>query len=111
MSEWLLENEGDNIEFTAVNTGDYTIYLQHNDNTSANDTEFIKYPNNPLTARVFEIRTNQSVDLVQLNNLVFTNPTTIILNKSHREIRNVPIIGKLTLRVGVANTAIKVRWF
>ncbi len=110
MGEWLLENEGDNIEFTAVNTGDYTIYLQHNDNTSANDTEFVKYPNNTLTARNFTIRTNQSVDLVQLNNVVFTNPITIILNKSHTEKRNVPIISKMVIRTGVANTTIKVRW-
>ena len=96
---------------TSVNTGDYTIYLQHNTKTSANDTEFAKYSDNSLTARKFTIRTNQSVDLVQLNEIVFTNPTTIIINKAHREIRNSPIISKMILRIGVANTNIKVRWF
>lgn len=111
MGEWSLENEGDNIEFTAVSTGDYTIYLQHNDNTSSNDTEFVKYPNNSLTARVFTIRTNQNADLVQLNGVVFTNPSTIIKNKAHIEKRNIPIISKMLIRVGVANTTIKVRWF
>ncbi len=111
MSEWLLEDEGDNIEFTAVNTGDYTIFLQHNDNTSANDTEFTKYPDNSLTARKFEIRTNQNVDLVELNGRAFTNPATIIINKPHIETRNLPIISKIKIRTSVPNTAIKVRWF
>ena len=111
MSQYLLENEGDNIEFTAINTGDYEIFLQHNDNTSANDTEFTKYPDNSLTARKFIIRTSQNVDLVQINGLVFTNPTTIIINKSHTETRNVPIISKIKLRTATANTTIKVRWF
>ncbi len=113
-----LANEGDNIEFTAVNTGDYTIYLQHNTRTSANDEEFIKYPNNQdgldgsgLTAIKFTIRTNQSVDLISLNGIVFTNPTTIIINKAHTETRRVPIIGKMVIRVGVVKTTLKVRWF
>ncbi len=115
---WTDEGLGDNIEFTAVATGDYEIFLQHNSNTSANDTEFEKYPDNPdgtdgsgKTARKFTLRTNQSVDIVELNGVAFTDPITVIINKAHTELRNTPIIFKMKIRTGVANTAIKVRWF
>ena len=118
MSQWSIEQIGDNLEFTAVNTGDYEIFLQHNTNTSANDTEFRKYPDNPdgrdgsgQTARKFEIRTNETVDLTELNGIAFTDPITIIIDKAHVEQRNVPVIFKMKIKTTVANTTIKVRWF
>ena len=109
---------GDNIEFTAVAIGDYEIFMQHNDNTSANDTEFKKYPDNQngiggsgATASKFIVRADASIDLVELNGVALTDPITIVADKSHAELRNTPIIFKMKLRTGATNTAIKVRWF
>lgn len=99
---------GDNIEFTAVNIGDYTIVF----NTPGTDTEFSKFASgNTQTASKFIIRTNQSATLVEMNNIAFTDPATIILNKPHIETRNTPVVGKIKIRTTVPNTAIKVRWF
>jgi len=118
MSDFGSEGLGDNIEFTAVNIGDYEIFLQHNTNTSANDEEFKKYPNNPdgqdgsgQTARKFTIRTDKNTDLVELNGVAFTNPAQITADNAHREQRNVPVIFKMKLRTSSTNTKIKVRWF
>lgn len=110
MSEW---NDviGDNIEFTASATGDYTIFFQHNDNTSANDTEFIKYPDNSVTARKFVIRADKTCDLIKLNKTTFTNPAQITLDTAHREQRNIPILTSMVIRTMTTDTAIKVRWF
>lgn len=106
-----LASEGDNIEFTAVNTGDYTIFLQHNSNTSANDTETKKYSDNAVTAINISIRVDKNSDLVQMNENIFTNPITIVADKEHTEKRRVPIIGRIIIRTNSADTKIKVRWF
>lgn len=118
MSDWAQDAVGDNIEFTAVTPEDYEVFLQHNDNTSNDDEEFIKYPNNQdgrggsgATARKFILRTDQNVDIVSINGLVFTNPIAVIKNKAHIEKRGRPIIFKMKIRTPTANTAIKVRWF
>ncbi len=111
MSQWSLESDGDNIEFTAAAIGDYTIFFQHNDKTSSDDEEFIKYPDNTITARKFAIRTDKNADLIQVGDSVFTNPAQITIDKAHVETRNVPTIGKIKIRTGSTNTMIKVRWF
>jgi len=110
---------GDNIEFTAVSIGDYEIFLQHNTKTSANDTEFEKFPDTQggtidgkgATAAKFTIRTDKNADLVELNGVVFTNPAQITADIAHIEQRNVPVIFKMKLRTAATNTKIKVRWF
>jgi len=108
MSQWTDEDEGDNIEFTAVNIDDYEITF----NKTGTDTATSKFvENNPRTARKFTIRANETTLLVQLNKVIFTNPSTITIDQPHREIRNVPLINKMKLRTTVANTAIKIRWF
>lgn len=107
MSQYGFESVGDNIEFTAVAIGDYTLVF----NATGTDSEFIKYATNTITAGKFIIRTNQSALLVEENGIAFTDPITIILNKSHTETRNTPAISKIKIRTTVANTAIKVRWF
>ncbi len=118
MAQFSAEGIGDNIEFTAVAIGDYTIFLSHPDNTSANDTEFNKYPNNQngrdgsgRTARKFLIRVDKNTDLVELNGLEFTDPGQITADKPWKETRNVQRIFKLKLRTNDTNTMIKVRWF
>lgn len=118
MSQYATEQIGDNIEFTAVATGDYEIFLQNNNLSSANDTEFKKYPGTQievggfgLTGRKFEIRADKNIDLVGLNGIDFTNPAQITADKPHVENRNVPSIVKMKIRVPSATTMIKVRWF
>ena len=107
MSSYGSEAIGDNIEFTAVNIGDYTIWLS----MGGTDTEFMKYPNNPKSARKFQIRTDKSTDLLGLDNLTFTNPCQITIDKPHIETRNVARIAKMKIRTTETNTMIKVRWF
>ena len=106
-----LASEGDNIEFTAVAIGDYEIFLQHNIKTSANDSEFEKYSDNSVTARKLIIRVDKNSDLIQMNEVIFTNPITMVADKAHVEQRTVPIIGRLKIRTNSTNTKIKVRWF
>ena len=103
------ESEGDNIEFTAVTIGDYDIWLS----LESTDTEFAKYPNsgNGKTARKYVLRADQSCLITKVNNKTLTNPITVILNKAHTEIRDVPTINKLTIQTQTANTALKLRWF
>ena len=101
------EFTGDNIEFTAVDIGDYTIYL----NKTEIDTATEKYAqNNPATARRISIRGDQSMLQLGENGVTFTNPMTIIANKEATEKRDVPFLSQIKLRTTVANTAIKVRW-
>ena len=109
---------GDNIEFTASAIGDYEIFLQHNENTSANDTEFKKYPDVQFgvdgfgaTAKKFLIRTDKNTDLVEINGIAFTNPITIVTDKAHREERSNAFVFKLKIRTSATDTMIKVRWF
>jgi len=111
MSQYGSEVPGDNIEFTASAIGDYTIFLQNNDKTSADDSEFVKHPDNTTTARKFAIRTNKNATLVSINGVSFTNPVTIIADKVHQELRNVPIVVKILLRTTATSTTVKVRWF
>ena len=100
-------SEGDNIEFTAVNTGDYTIWLS----MTGTDSEFTKYTKNPRSASKFSIRIDKNSDLVSQDNITFTNPITMVADKEHTESRNVPFLSKLVIRTNSTNTKIKIRWF
>ena len=118
MSQYANEVPGDNIEFTASAIGDYEIFLQHNENTSANDTEFKKYPDVQFgidgfgtTARKFFIRIDKNTDLVEMNGIAFTNPITMVADKSHKEERTNAFAFKLKIRTLSTDTMIKVRWF
>lgn len=99
--------EGDNIEFLAADIDDYTIWL----GMDVADTATVKGPDNPRTASKLQIDMDKSGSLVSENNTTFTNPRTIIANKSHIETRTTPAIVKIVLRTGSTNTQIKVRWF
>jgi len=107
MSNYGDEQEGDNIEFTAADIDTYTIWLT----MTGPDTATTKFATKPRAARKFQIRTNQTCDLISLNNITFTDPITIIINTSHVENRNVPIISKMVIRTTVTNTVLKIRWF
>jgi len=107
MSEYGEELEGDNIEFTAVNIDDYTIWLS----MTGIDTETTKFTTKPLSAKNLSIRIDKNSDLVQENNTVFTNPITMVADKEHVEKRNGHILSKIVIRTNATNTKIKVRWF
>ena len=104
--------DGDSIEFTAVNLGDYTIYFNRDQDAEA-DTEFLKHPKagNGQTARRFTVRTDKNADLVTMDNRIFTNPSQITADKPHIEKRNVPSVSWIVIRTNSTNTMIKVRWF
>ena len=103
------EGPGDNIEFTAVTPGDYTIFF----NRTATDTEFAKYPTsgNETRGRSFALRTDQNAHITDINGKTLTNPITIMKNQLHREKRRTPVLGNITVRISTANTAVKIRWF
>ena len=75
------------------------------------DEEFKKFTTNPRSAAVFSIRIDKNADLVSEDNIVFTNPITMVADKEHREKRSVPFLSKLVVRTNSTNTKIKVRWF
>lgn len=112
--------EGDNKEFAVDGTKTININLDSN-NTSANDTDTEKYFNNSLstsegtpfnTAKAFVLRADQTIHIIGMNNITFTDPTTVVINMAHREEFNQPWIYKLTIRTGLATgstTNIKLR--
>ncbi len=111
--------EGDNKEFAVDGTKTINIILDSN--TSANDTDTEKYFDNDLsategtpfnTAKAFFLRNNQTIQILGLNNVTFTDPVEVTLNKGHREEFNQPWIFKITIRTTVATgttTNIKIR--
>ena len=111
--------EGDNKEFAVDGTKTINIILDSN--TSANDTDTEKYFDNDLsategtpfnTAKAFFLRNNQTIQILGINNVTFTDPVEVTLNKGHREEFNQPWIFKITIRTTVATgttTNIKIR--
>ncbi len=104
--------EGDNIEFTAVNKGDYIIYFSRDQSVEA-DTEFIKHPKegNAKSATKFEIRVDKNVDLVGIDNITFTDPCQITVDKPHIETGGAVRASWIVIRTNSTDTMIKVRWF
>lgn len=101
--------EGDNIEFTAVDIDEYTIWFAMSDD----DTATTKYPDedNAQSAEKFIIRCDKSADLIQINNTTFTDPCQITADKAHIERRDTKSVAKIKIRTNSTNTLIKVRWF
>ena len=111
--------EGDNIEFGV--DGTKTININIDGNTSASDTDTEKYFDNSLTAtqntsfnsaRAFFLRNDQTIQILSINRITFTNPITVADNKGHREEFNQPILTKITIRTTLASgstTNIKIR--
>jgi len=112
--------EGDNKEFAV--DGVKTVNINFDSTkTSADDTDTEKYFDNDLTTsgntpynsmRAFFLRNDQTIEIIGMNNVTFTDPVTIVLNKGHREEFNQALIFKLTLKTTVATgttTNIKLR--
>ncbi len=113
MSNTLIENEGENKEFYVADISDVTVYIGKSGYTSANDTATEKYFNNAMSpipsASKISIRSDQTVQIVSMNAVIFTDPVTVIINKGHTELFDTPMIYKLVLRTTVANTLIRLR--
>ncbi len=112
--------EGDNREFAVDGTKTININLDSS-KTSANDTDTEKYFDNPLStstgtpfnsAKAFFLRADQTIQIIGMNNITFTDPITVVINKGHREEFNQPIIFKLTIKTalgGGSTTNVKLR--
>ena len=99
--------EGDNIEFGV--DGTKTVNINIDGNTSADDTDTEKYFDNSLSAsqntsfnaaRAFFLRADQTIQILGINGITFTDPITVTDNKGHREEFNQPIITKITIKTG-----------
>ena len=105
------ENVGDNKEFAVSGVEDVTVHFVNSSGlTSSDDTVNDKYVDSAVSVMKFNIRNDQTVKLVGINDRVFTDPVTIILDKGHTENFDVGVVGRITLRTTVAGiTNIKVR--
>ncbi len=106
--------EGDNMEFGVDGTKTVNINIGST-NTSANDTDTEKYFDNVLSAsgstsynsaKAFFLRADQTITIIGINNITFTNPITVTDNKGHREEFNQPFVFKITIKTAVASGTI-----
>ena len=102
---------GNNMEFTVDAISDVTVYF----NRVGNDSDTEKYPHasdtsKSFTAKRISIRTNQTIQLVEQNEIAFKDPLTIIINTEYRERRDMAMINSIKLRTTVAGTTIRIRW-
>ena len=100
---------GENREFTSTAVEDITIIFVDATKTSADDTQTTKYVDNPSAVSKFFLRNNQTIQIVSINDITFTEPITVVLNKGHVERWDAPIIYKMVLRTTIAGTSIKIR--
>jgi hypothetical protein len=109
----MIEDIGENKEFTVHSISDVTVNIGTTGYTSANDTELVKYFDRRMTpissASKFNIRTNQTVEIVSINGTTLTDPITVIINKGHTEEFDYPMIYKMVIRTTVADTLIRLR--
>lgn len=99
--------EGDNKEFAVDGTKTITIHINDSTKTSADDTDTDKYFDNNLNANstvycgsgtAFFLRNDQTIQILGMNNITFTDPITVTDNKGHREEFNVRMLETITIR-------------
>ena len=112
--------EGDNRELGIDGTKTVNFILDSS-KTSADDTDTDKYFDNDLsestgtpfnTAKAFFLRNDQTIQILGMNNITFTDPITVTDNKGHREEFNQPWIFKITIKTTLSSgstTNIKLR--
>ncbi|MHA1827947.1 MAG: hypothetical protein ACTSX6_04785 [Candidatus Heimdallarchaeaceae archaeon] len=108
---------GDNKEFTIPNVsdGDVTIYFfTATGTTSDSDTATTKYMNTSRSRTEFCLRSDQVVQIVQLNDRVLTDPYTCpkdgsITETELQDRRYTASYYKMVIRPTVNNTNIKLR--
>lgn len=107
------ESVGDNVEFSVGTAGtEVTIYFNGGDSgdkTSADDTTTAKYADNYGAVKAFALRADQACTILSMNGNEFTDPITVVQNKSHSESLDTPIIFKMTIKTSTDNTNIKIR--
>ena len=110
--------EGENKEFGVATISDVTIHINDSSKTSADDTATDKYLDNQLTesstamcgsGTAFFLRADQTIQIVGINKITFTDPITVVIDKGHREEFNVRILEQIIIRTTVVNTNIKIR--
>ena len=107
-----IETVGENLEFGVASASNVTIYFTGGaggTNTSANDTATDKYTDSYGTVKGYEIRTTQSIQIISINGIAFTDPISIIANTHITEKLDSAIITKIEIRTITANTNIKIR--
>ena len=104
-----IETVGDNKEFSVIAISDVTVYFGDNANTSANDTATNKYFDTWGTVKSYQIRSDQTVQIISINGVTMTDPITCVADKGIIEKYDVPTVFKMVIRTSVANTNIKIR--
>ncbi len=106
---------GDNKEFSVVTTGEITVHFFNSGNlTSVNDNTTTKnyYFDKNKSTRKYVLRTNQAVEITEVNDVVLTDPITVALISSsglHKEEFDDIAVYKIKINVITANTNIKIR--
>ena len=105
---------GNNRTFTVVDISDVTIYF----NQIGNDTETSKYAHatdisKTASARKWNLRGTQTLQVIKIDDLTLTDPLDVILNTAWTERMdpkfNSPV-SKMTIRTQTANTIVRIRW-
>ena len=108
------DNIGDNKEFGVANISDVTLHFGLSGFTSSNDTATDKYfdntPGDINSVKGFFLRNDKTVLIVSMNDIIFTDPISVLLNVGHKETFQMPQIFKMVIRTTVVNTNIKLRW-
>lgn len=108
----ITETIGENREFTVASASDVTVYFNGGadaDKTSADDTATEKYTDTKFCVKKYQLRCDQTVQIVSINGVVFTEPITAIIDYGVTEKLDIDLITKMTIRTFTANTNIKLR--
>lgn len=108
------DNIGDNKEFGVATVSDVTIFFGKSGVTSANDTATEKYfdnaPGDINSVKGFFLRNDKTIVIVSMNDVIFTDPITVTIDKGHKETFGFPQISEMVIRTTDTNTNIKIRW-
>ena len=108
------ESEGDNKEFAIASISDVTVHFGTSGKTSADDTATDKYfdntPGDINSAKGIFLRCDQSILVVGMNAITFTDPIFVAKDTSIKETFATPFIFEMVIRTTVVNTNLKLRW-
>jgi len=103
------EDEGENLEFNVATASDIEVFFTDDSKTSADDTATAKYVDTPCSVRKFQIRNDQTIQILSINNRIYTDPITVTVTNGIIERRETHSITKIAIRVLTANTNLKIR--
>jgi hypothetical protein len=101
-AEHNMGRDGENIEFTAESTGDYTIYISGTGTENATT----KYLNKGSLGTGFTLRPSANVGIVTVGTKTYRNPISVSTAgfSQHKHLRD---FQQIVIRVDTANTLIK----